>query len=284
MGMAESCLPDPGLGVRMNVIAGGVFCAGAFDAALQADSPDGVSTRMSEWLSLVPDPMGRDYLVLKATITQGVYAVSPSDSANRAELQSRSTVIEWGRDYSYHWRIVIPPDWVNHGPTSYAVIAQMHDINAPGVGRRPAVAFEIIDNVLYCNMSNTADPFGVDVFSLPVAAGDEIEITCNVHWADGTNAPADDGVIRYYVGDALVFSATGKNTWDDGSPSEPNPPYLKTGIYQPNSADSWWVGKRLTCYHVAAMVADGFVAPSEFRNYVDTRLVSRKEIASAATL
>lgn len=268
----------------MNVIAGGVFCDGAFDAALQADSPDGVSTRMSEWLSLAPDPLGRDYLVLKATITQGVYAASPGDSTRRSELQSRSTLVEWGRDYSYHWRIIIPPDWINYGQTSYAVIAQMHDINAPGIGRRPAVAFEIIDNVLCCNMSNTSNPFGVNVFSLAIAAGDEVEITCNVHWADGTNSAAVNGTIRYYVGDTLVYSAAGKNTWDDGSPSEPNPPYLKSGIYQPNSEDSWWVGKRLTCYHVAGIVADGFISPSEFRSYVNSRLVSRKKVVSVAVL
>lgn len=268
----------------MIVLAGGAFGSGAFDLALQADSPDGVSTRLSQWLALVPDPLGRDYLVLKATITQSVYAATPNESTKRAELQSRSTVIEWGNDYSYHWRIIIPPDWINYGPTSYAVIAQMHDINAPNVGRRPAVAFEIIDNVMHCNMSNTENPFGVNVFSVPVNAGDELEITCNVHWADGTNAASNSGIIRYYLGNNLVYYSEGKNTWDNGSPSEPNPPYLKSGIYQPNSSDAWWVGKRLTCYHVAGIVAEGFIDPSEFREYVNRSLMPRGKIVSAATL
>jgi len=257
----------------MDIIAGGVFSAGAFENQMQCDSPALVTTTLNQWIALSADPLGRDYLTLRARIAQRDYVVAPSSSSTRAELQSRSTVVSWGQPITYHWRIVFPPDWVNHGPSSYAVVGQMHDINAPGVGRRPAVAFDVIDNVLKCVMSNTASPLGVTVCDMPISAGQEVSITVHANWADGTNEPAEDGVFRVYFDGVLSYDGSGvKNTWDNGSPSEPNPPYLKCGIYQPNTGDSWWVGKSLTIYTVAAFVAAGFEDVLSCAEYVNSIL------------
>lgn len=71
----------------MTVIAGGAWCAGAFATGMQLDSPALVSTAMNQWLRLVPDPLGRNYQVLKAFITQGAYAAAPSESSMCAEAQ-----------------------------------------------------------------------------------------------------------------------------------------------------------------------------------------------------
>lgn len=264
--------------MSINVISGGVFCAGAFENAMQADSPALTTTVLSQWLHLSPDPLGRDFMVLKSTVTQAAYASAPSDSAKRAEVQSRSTKVEWGKDYTYHWRIIIPIDWINYGASSYAVVAQMHEVNAPNVGRRPTAAFEIIDNVLHLNLSRSSIPAGDSVWSIPIIAGDEIELTVHARWADGTNESDGNGLLRVYHNGALCYSLAGRNTWDNGTPSEPNPPYLKAGIYQPNTGDAWWVGKRLTCYHVAALVADGFETPESCRSFVDSQLKSRSAV------
>ena len=110
----------------MSVISGGTWCAGAFRNRMQIDSPALIVTALNQWMGLAPDPLGRDYLVARAHITHGAYASAPSDSSKRAECQSQSTAVVWGTEYVYHWRIVIPPDWVNYGPSSYAAIAQAH--------------------------------------------------------------------------------------------------------------------------------------------------------------
>lgn len=255
----------------MDIKAGGVFCANGFGNKMQCDSPALVTTALNQWVSLAPDPLGRDFMVLKASVAERDYSYAPSDRSKRAELQIISTVNGWGEDQTYHWRIVIPKDWVNFGPSSYAVIAQLHDVNAPGIGRRPSVAFEIIDNVLYCNMSNTANPNGVAVCSMPVEAGMDFSITVHAHWADGINESAAAGIFRVYFNGLLRYEGNGiKNTWDNGSPSEPNPPYLKCGIYQPNSTDSWWIGRRLTSYVVAAFVVSGFIEPNACMSYVES--------------
>lgn len=262
----------------MSVISGGTWCAGAFRNRMQIDSPALVTTALNQWMGLAPDPLGRDYLVARAHITHGAYASAPSDSSKRAECQSQSAAVVWGTEYVYHWRIVIPPDWVNYGPSSYAVIAQAHDVNAPNVGRRPALAVEVVNNVLQWVLSNTADPLGTAVFSTPITPGQELEFTLRVLWADGTKVPAAQGVFDIYMGDQLVYRRAGqKNTWDDGTPTEPSPPYIKAGIYQPNSSDLWWIGRQLTCYHVATLIATADETPQSLRALVNADLAANSQ-------
>ncbi len=259
----------------MSVLAGGVWCDGAFDRRMQCDSPAGTAYLLSPWLRLVPDPLGRPYNVLRAWISQGNYAASPSDSTKRAEAQVQSAVCPWGVTYVHHWRMVVPPDLVNYGASSYAVVAQCHDVNVAGVGRRPSLAVEVINNVLFWNFSNTANSAGVNVYSRPIAAGQELEFTLRVRWADGTNEAAANGLVQIYDGDTLVYSASGaKNTWDGNATTEPNPPYLKAGIYQPHTGDSWWPGRQLAMFHIASLTATADETPASLRAYVDARLAA----------
>lgn len=259
----------------MSVLAGGVWCDGAFDNRMQCDSPALVTTRLNQWLQLVPDPLGRSYNVLRAWISSGDYEAAPSDSSKRAEAQVQTAVYSWGTTYVYHWRMIVPPDWINYGASSYAVVAQCHDVNAADVARRPTLALEIIDNVLYWKFSNTADTSGTNVYSKAIVAGQELEFTLRARWADGTNDAAANGLIQIYDGDALVYSSSGvKNTWDGNGTTEPNPPYLKAGIYQPNSGDLWWAGRQLSMFHVASVTATANETPASLRAWVDERLAA----------
>lgn len=258
----------------MTVLAGGVWCDGAFTNRMQSDTPvPSASTALNQYARLVPDDQGRPYNVLRTYCAQSVYAALATDGAKRAETQAQSTVEAWGTAYAHHWRMVVPADWVNYGASSYAVIAQCHDVNAGGVGRRPTLACEVINNVLQWVMSNTASPAGVVVYSRSIAPGQQLEFTLIANWSDGTHVTAAAGRFDLYDGDALVYSLSGqKNTWDDGAPTDANPPYLKAGIYQPNTGDAWWAGRQLSMHHVASIVATADETPQSLRAYVNARL------------
>lgn len=260
----------------MSILAGGVWCDGAFRNRMQSDTPiPSASTQLNQWACMAPDPLERPFNVLRTYCAQGVYAALASDGAKRAEVQAQSTVEVWGTTYVHQWRIVVPPDWVNYGASSYAVIAQCHDVNVGAVGRRPTLACEVINNVAHWNMSNTANAAGVNVYSKPISAGQELEFTLIVRWADGTNDAAANGRFDLYDGDALVYSLTGaKNTWDGNAVSEPNPPYIKAGIYQPNTGDAWWAGRQLAMCHVATIVASAEETPASLRAWVNDRLAA----------
>ena len=260
----------------MSILAGGVWADRAFALRMQSDTPvPSASTQLNQYACLVPDPLGRPYNVLRTYCAQSIYAALGTDGAKRSEVQAQSTAEVWGTTYVHQWRIVIPPDWVNYGPTSYAVIAQCHDVNVGAVGRRPTLACEVIDNVAHWNMSNTANTGGVDFYSRAITAGQELEYTLIVRWADGTNDAAANGVFDLYEGDTLVYSLRGqKNTWDGNATTEPNPPYIKAGIYQPNTGDAWWAGRQLTMFHVATVVGTADETPASLRAWVNDRLAA----------
>lgn len=261
----------------MTIVAGGVWCDGAFANLMQSDSPvPSASTALNQYISLVPDPLGRPYNVLRAYCSHGVFAALGTDGSKRAEVQARTTSEVWGTTYVHQWRILIPPDWINYGPTSYVVIAQCHDVDAAAVGRRPTLACEVIDNVASWVMTNTGSPpGGTIVYSRPITAGEELEFTLRVRWADGTNDAAANGRFDLYDGDSLVYSLAGqKNTWDGNASTEPNPPYIKAGVYQPNTGDSWWAGRQLAVFHVATIAATSDETPASLRRYVDARLAA----------
>lgn len=267
----------------MSIVAGGVWCDAALRNRMQTDTPvPSATTQLNQYACLVPDPLGRPYNVLRTYCAQSVFAALGTDGSKRAEVQAQSTAEVWGTTYVHHWRILVPPEWVNYGPSSYAVVAQCHDVNALAVGRRPTLACEVIDNVARWNMSNTANPGGVNVYSKAIVAGEEMEFTLVARWADGTNESAANGMFDLYDGDSLVYSLRGqKNTWDGDAVSEPNPPYIKAGIYQPNTGSSWWAGRQLAMCHVATLVGTEGETPASLRAWVDARLSANLNVRRA---
>lgn len=257
----------------MTILVGGVFCAGGFSNNMQCDSPQLTSTQLQQWAHLVPDPLGRNFNVLRCFITQGAYDAAPSSSALRSEIQGIAATTPWGAEYTYYWRMIVPPGWINYGPSSYCAFFQIHDVDAPNIARQPTFIGTVIDNTIYIRLAKTAVPSGAVVATLPFVAGQEIEIFVRARWADGTNDADANGKILIYIDGALMYSDIGnRNTWDNGSPPETAPPFLKCGIYQPNHGDSWWAGKQLTVYHVAAIVGDAHETLATMQAYVSAAL------------
>ena len=256
----------------MTPIIGGVFAAGGFSNNLNSEVAGTTSPSFSQWLHLAPDPLGRPYNCLRAYISQTDYYVPGGQNKYRSEIAGKFQNLSWNQTYIYHWRMVVPRDWINLGASSYLVVFQMHDVNGGSVSRRPTFAGEIANGSLDLVFSRDSVTGGETVYSTPVTAGQEFEITIRVRWADGTNAPDSDGFVEIFDGDALVYSGSGRNTWAGTAITEPNPPYLKCGVYQPGPGSSWWNGRAATMYFQAAFVIDGDYAPAQLRQWVDAQL------------
>lgn len=258
----------------MTPIIGGVFAAGGFSNNLNSEVAGTTSPSFSQWLHLAPDPLGRPYNCLRAYISQTDYYVPGGQNKYRSEIAGKFQNLSWNQTYIYHWRMVVPRDWINLGASSYLVVFQMHDVNGGSVGRRPTFAGEIANGVLNLVFSRDSVTGGETVYSTPVTAGQEFEITIRVRWADGTNAADSDGFVEIFNGDALVYAGSGRNTWAGTSITEPNPPYIKAGVYQPGPGSSWWDGKAATIFYPAAfVVADGYT-PLQCRQWVDGQLAA----------
>lgn len=268
----------------MSILAGGVWCAGAFQNSMRTDSAFNFesTTTLNQYICLSPDPLNRAYNSLRAYCAQGLYAQYGTDEAKRAEVKALSTVEKWGTTYTHYWRIVIPPDWKSYGASTYGVVAQCHDVNGAGVGRRPTLAAEIRNSTLYWVLSLTSNPAGIDLYSVPITPGMELEFTVKVKWADGTNIPASEGTLELFHNDSLVYSRYGqKNTWDGTPVTEPNPPYIKAGIYQPLTDETWWIGRQMEIWHVATIVATADETPSSLRSWVNGQLAVNNNFAKA---
>lgn len=261
----------------MSIIAGGVWCDGAFQNRLLLGSPGGVNSVLDQWARLVPDPRGRAYNVLRAYISHGAYVAAPGDSTKRAEAAAASNVAQWGRADTMQWRVVVPSDMPTWDAAQSYTIAQMHDVDAALIVRRPTLHCEVRGSTLYWELSNDAVPAGRVLYSYTFAPGEELEFTLRVRWADGTHDTAENGYIMLWHSDTLVYSESGQvNTWADGTgTSEPNPPFLKAGIYQPNTGAAWWAGREFWMFHVASIVASADETPASLRAYVDARLAAK---------
>lgn len=260
----------------MSILGGGVWCDGAFGRRLLLGSPGSSNAVLNQWARLVPDPLGRPYHVLRTYISYGAYVAAPGDSTKRSEAQAASDLAEWGRVDTMHWRIVVPPDMPTWDATQSYAIAQMHDVDAAGIPRRPSMHCEVRGQTLYWEISNDAVPAGRIMYSYTFDRGEELEFTLRVRWADGTHDVAGNAYILLWHGDQLVYSESGQiNTWADGTgTSEPNPPYIKAGIYQPDTGAVWWAGRQFWMYHVATIVASGDETPQSLRTYVNARLAA----------
>lgn len=265
----------------MTPIAGGVFAAGGFANEMFSEVAGTGNTTLSQWLRLAPDPLGRAYSCLVARISQTDYYVPGGQNKYRSEAATNYQVLSWGSTYTYHWRFIVPRDWFSLGATGDVIVIQMHDVNAGAVGRQPTFAGRIEDEMLNLVFARDSVPSGETVYSTPVSAGQEFEITIQVHWADGTNEADANGFLRIYDGDALAYSLAGRNTWDGTAITEPNPPYLKVGVYQPGPAFAWWDGKAATMFYPAALVVAGVQEPSAIRQWIDASLLSNGNLPVA---
>lgn len=260
----------------MSILAGGVWCDGAFGRRMLLGSPGISNAALNQWARLVPDPRGRPYHVLRTYISNGAYVAAPGDSTKRAEVQAASDVAQWGRADTMHWRIVAPPDMPTWDAEQSYAIAQMHDVDAALIARRPSMHCEVRGQTLHWEISNDGVPAGRIMYSHTFVPGEELEFTLRVRWADGSHDTAGNAYIMLWHGNQLVYSESGQiNTWIDGTgTSEPNPPYIKAGIYQPNTGAAWWAGRQFWMYHVATIVASGDETPQSLRAYVDARLAA----------
>lgn len=232
---------------------------------------------------LADDPLGRDYLVMRAYINQGVYLADPGRPRLRAEFQTRVEQLAWGDIHAYQWRMVCPLNVVNHGPDVYVIVAQCHDQNAASISRRPTFDIAYNDGKLKATLARTDSTSGIALWEQSISPGQEIEITLRVKWADGTHVQAADGLFDLYADGALVYSLYGqKNTWDSGSPEEQYPPYLKAGVYQSQNAEAAWAGKDFSWYHVGSIVSnDPADSATSLRALIDSQLyaASRRRTA-----
>ena len=258
----------------MTPIAGGVFAAGGFKNNMFSEGAGTPNSTLSQWLCLAPDPLGRAYNCLRAYISQTDYYVPGGQNKYRSEASSSYQKLVWNQTYTYHWRFIVPRDWVNLGASSDLIVMQMHDVNGGAVGRQPTFAGRIANGTLNLVFSRDSVTGGETVYSTPVTAGQEFEFTIRVRLADGTNAPGATGFVELYHGDQPVYTLAGRNTWAGTEITEPNPPYLKCGVYQPGPGSSWWDGKAASIFYPAALVIDDSNSPAQLRRWVDAQLAS----------
>lgn len=255
----------------MTPIVGGVFADGAFNNGMRSEAAGTPITSLSQWLSLARDPRGGDAIGLMAQLSQKDYDDYPGLNKYRSELRGLHPLTPWGTTYWHYWRMVIPPEWVNLGTGSEFIVGQVHEVNADLVGRRPTLAVEITEDDFNIVWSRDSVPLGEVRASVPVVAGKEYEVALQIFWADDINAPASSGFARSYIDGVLVDEFTGVNTWAGEPSAEPDPPYIKCGIYQPGPAFPWWQGKSARMFYLACMTADGSLTLEQLRDYVDQR-------------
>lgn len=267
----------------MSLIFGGAFCAGAFTpSTMTVNSPDsaygGSNGVLGGYTQLANDPLGRPYNVLKCRINQSAYnAGAPIRTYTyRAELNSVEELCAWGTEYTYYWRFTMPLEWVSLGASADIVVAQLHEAQGDAGDHQPTFAIHLLDNVLTFRQCTTANPTGVDFYSLPVTAGQEVEIFARINWADGAqHVAAALGIYEWTVDGVLVFSDNGaKNTWDGYSGSDPDPPWMKCGVYQSAPGESWWAGKEAVCYYAAMACGSAAETLTSIRAYVDAQLAA----------
>jgi hypothetical protein len=228
---------------------------------------------LSSWLRIARDPRGGDIVGLMTRLAERDFTDFPGLNKYRSEIRGNFQLLSWNETYWYHWRFVVPPDWFNLGAGSEIIVGQMHEVNGGNVGRRPTFAWEITENRLHAVFSYDSIPGGVSVWSTEVKPGMEFDLAVRVRWADGTNAPDSQGSVEVYNGSQLVYNEVGRNTWAGTPITEPNPPYIKCGVYQPGPAFPWWAGRASEIFHIACQVWPGDTPPAVFRRAVEDALV-----------
>lgn len=230
----------------MSILVGGNFASGAAASRFTVQS---IGSALGPRIRLAR--MDDGAIGLASTLHHKDFA----DSAQiRSELSANSSLAQWGRVFRAGWILRLPPDWKNWGSESGQVLLQMHEVNAAAVARRPSFAGELRNGNMELILAHD-DATGGDVLAtVPLSPGRDVSIWAEVRWADGTNEALANGYIDVYVDGQRVAGRTGRNHW---ATVDPNPPYLKCGIYVPDGGAAWWSGKSRTIWHRGAVMADG---------------------------
>jgi len=273
----------------VSIISGGAYCApGSFNTTRDSvNSPQTayagqLVTKFNDFIQPADDPKGRGYNVLKCRINQSAYDAHPSlgDPYStwtlRAEVNVGGgvTYSPWGSQYTYYGRFIpIPPGGASIGASADVVVFQLHEVAGPVAPHEPAFSIHLLDSTLVFRQWTTGISSN-DFYSLPVVAGQEVEIFARITWADGTHVAAANGVYEWTVNGVQVYTSNGiKNTWDD-SGSEISPPALRVGVYQSNNGAAWWVGKEWVTHHVAVVIGDSSESVASLRAYVDAQIAA----------
>lgn len=247
----------------MSILVGGNFASGA---AVPGFTVQSSSSSMGSRIRLAK--MDDGTIGLASTLHHKDYA---DTGQLRSELSANSALATWGKVFRAGWIVRLPPGWVNHGSEEGQVLLQMHEVNAAAVSRRPAFAGELRDGVLSVILAHDDAPDGDILTTVHMVPGRDYSIWAEVRWADGTNEPTANGYLNLYVDGALVAQRTGRNHW---ATVDPNPPYLKCGVYVPDGASPWWAGKSRTVWHRGAVMADGGESFEALQSLMKTATVS----------
>lgn len=265
----------------MAIIAGGALAYGGIqqapgDVRVYLNSPDQTNTTLDEWGRLVPDPLGRDFYVLRCRINQSDYATVPAGNqithGKRSELNVKKELVNWGDLTAFYWRFVIDPAWQFEAGETTTVIHQVHEIGASASPPANPVIAAVYGPAGYQVIwRHDGIPAGQVIYSAPAQPGDEIEVCLRVRWADVSHVPASNGVFELSVNGLAVFAANGQqNTWN--VTEDAHPPYMTAGCYRYDPDAAWWLAREKSMYHVAAVVGDASESLHSIRAEVNRSL------------
>lgn len=263
------------------ILQGGAFAAGVsppFQASGNAwftQSPGGDTVaRFSPWFRLERDPLGRPHSVARAWVSHRDYALAPVRASKSAELKQDEDVAQWGATYTYYWRHIIDPNWVTWPGEDNSIIGQLHEVNGPAGSHRPTFEFHISEDEIRYAHTIDAYPLGVDVHSLALPRGEELETVVRAKWADGVHVADAAGILELYVNGKLVWHINGqRNTWAPNP--DDHPCYMVGGIYVPESTLPWWTGRERLVYLVGMAVGDSMETVTSMRAHVNAGLQAK---------
>lgn len=272
------------------ILSGGAYQAGAIRLAdirsprspvagtlrtHQVTSPFSGADNLSQWLRMVPCPLGLPRRVLRARISQRDYELVPSRSGKSAEVNGRATsfLYPWGAERIHYWRVVVDPKWQTFGSETGTIIAQVHEVgtNSPA-GQPPNIYFELDNGQFSAIQANDGYPLSRQVFTMPFTPGMEFDFSLRCRWRDGIHSvPWSTGFLELAVNGRVVWSEEQvANCWADAD--DATQPFQVAGAYHPNEAAGWWVGRSRTVYHVGQATGDADETHDSLRRLVDSQL------------
>lgn len=274
----------------MTILSGGAYQAGAIRLAddrasrpgmagtlrtCQITSPASGVDSLSQWLRLVPCPLGLSRHVLRARIHHKDYLDLGTRSGKGAEVNGRATAFlaTWGEERIHYWRILVDPKWITYASETGTIIAQVHEVgtNSPG-GQPPDFYVELQAGYLNVVQANDGYPLSRVVYSMPISPGQEFDLSVRCRWRDGIHAvPWATGYLQVMVNGAVVWEdSQAANCWADAD--DATQPFPVAGVYQPNQDAAWWIGRHRIVYHVGRATGDAGETHASLAAFVASQL------------